>query len=531
MFPRIKTVKSGGKTYKYYQIVQNTYKNGQSRQKVICTLGRVDDYDPSFADDLAETLSDFTSKATVMSSPEDCHHIWSKEYGSIYVLEKLFEELKLTDILKSQLKDREYEFPVISAIKGMVFNRALAANSKRSTYEWLNQDVYFPKADNLKLHHLYRALDFLIENKEEIEDRIFDNLRNLFNLDVTVVFYDCSLIDMYGETSDLIEYSRKGRPQALLSFVLSRDGMPISHKLLPGNTIDINTVIEAMQELKQRYSIEKCIFVGDRGMVSRKKLDKLEEMGFDFIVGVKSNQWKEVTEDVLTTRGRYAEISDNLKVKEVKVNGYRYIICYNPIQAKRDKNIRESVIESLEEAIDGLDPDSKKAAELYGHQYKRRFLRKLKDGTFKIDRSQIRADEKLDGKYILYTSADEKNYNKEEIASTYKKLSNIERSFRSLKSLHELEPVFHHADRRIKAHVFICILAHLLERQMEKKFKKENFTMTAAKALEHLSRMKITRAHIKDKKFLIRTETQEEMNNIFKALHYQPPKRVDTVSE
>ena len=106
-------------------------------------------------------------------------------------------------------------------------------------------------------------------------------------------------------------------------------------------------------------------------------------------------------------------------------------------------------------------------------------------------------------------------------------MSNIERSFRSLKSLHELEPVFHHADRRIKAHVFICILAHLLERHMEKKFSKENFTMTAAKALEHLSRMKITRAHIKDKKFLIRTETQKEMNNIFKALHCQPPKRID----
>ena len=531
MFVRTKKVKTGGKTYEYYQIVKNTYKNGQSRQKVICTLGRADDYDPEFADELADTLSEFTGKVTVLSSMDDCHHVWSKEYGSVYVLEKLWDELKLTDILSTYLQGREFEFDVITAIKAMVFNRCIAAESKRSTFDWMNKDVHLPETEDLELHHLYRSLDFLIENKEKIENRIYENLKNLFNLDVTVVFYDCSLINMYGETPELIQYSRKGKPQALLSFVMSRDGLPISHNVLPGNTMDINTVIDAMQDLKKRYSIGKCIFVGDRGMVSRKKLDKLEDMNFDFIVGVKSNQWKEVKEDVLSTRGSYAKISDTLKVKKKEIDDYRYIICYNPKQAERDKKIRESVIESLEEAIEGLDPDSKKAAELYGHKYKRRFLRKLKDGTLKIDRMQIREDEKLDGKYILYTSTDEEELDKKEIASTYKKLSNIERSFRSLKSLQEMEPVYHHADRRIESHVFICILAHLLERLMEKKFEKEDLDMTAAKALEHLSRMKLTKTELKDKKFLIRTDTTEEINKVFKALHYQHPKRVQHISE
>jgi transposase len=526
MYSRVKKVKTGGKTYKYYQIVESRYKNGQSRQKVLLTLGRVDDFDPSFADELAATLSEFTSKTTVLSSLDDCHHLWSKEYGNVYVLEKLWNELKLTDIMGKYLEQHEYEFDVIAAIKAMVFNRAIDANSKRSAHEWMQKDVYLPETEDLQLHHLYRALDFLIEHKKGIEGKIYDNLKDLFNLDVTVVFYDCSLFDMYGETSQLVQYSRKSKTQVLLSFVLSRDGLPISHEVLPGNTSDINTVIEAMQKLKQRYPIGKCIFVGDRGMVSREKLNKLEDMGFDFIVGVKSNQWKEVKEDVLSTRGRYTKVADNLKVKETEVNGYRYIICYNPLQAKRDQETRKSIIEYLKEEIDGLDPESKKAARLYGARFKGRYLRRLKDGTLKIDKMQIREDEKLDGKYILYTSTDSKDLDREEIATTYKRLSNIERSFRSLKSLHDLEPVFHHADRRIKAHVFICILAHLLERLMEKKFAQEDHDIIADRALKHLSRMEITKAELKDKKVLIRTDSQKEVSNIFKSLHYQPPSRV-----
>lgn len=524
MFSRVKKVKTGGKTYKYYQVVENRYKDGKSRQKVLLTLGRVDDFDPSFVDELVDTLSEFTGKTTVLSSLDDCHHKWSKEYGSVYVLEKLWDELELTKIMEKHLKHHNYEFDVIAAIKAMVFNRALDGDSKRSTSEWMKKDVYLPEAEELELHHLYRALDFLVDHKSEIEGEIYDNLKDLFNLNVTVVFYDCSLFDMYGEASDLVQYSRQGDSQVLLSFVLSRDGLPISHQVLPGNTADINTVIEAMQELKERYSIGKCIFVGDRGMVSREKLNKLEDMQFDFIVGVKSNQWKEVKEEVLSTRGRYTEVADNLKVKETEVNGYRYIICYNPLQAKRDKQTRESVIKHLKEEIDGLDPDSKKAANLYGDKFKGRYLRRLKDGTLKINKMQIREDEKLDGKYILYTSTD---LDREEIAATYKRLNNIERSFRSLKSLHNMEPVFHYANRRIKAHVFVCILAHMLERLMEKKFAREDFEMTADRALEHLSRMKLTRTELNDKKFLIRTETQEEMNNIFQALHYQPPSRVE----
>lgn len=293
---------------------------------------------------------------------------------------------------------------------------------------------------------------------------------------------------------------------------------------MPGNTPDIDTVKMTLEKLDKRFSINKCIFVGDRGMVSHKKLKEIRSLSYEYIVGVRLNQWKEVKGEVLTTPGRYTKIEDNMFVKETETGGKRYLICYNPSQAERDKHTREEVIEELQEAIDGLDPSSKEASRLYGHQYKGRYLRKLKDDTLKIDRSQIREDEKYDGKYILLTS--EKELSKETIVKNYKRLSNIERSFRSLKSLHKVDPVYHYVDRRIDAHVGICVLGHLLERVMEQKMEEANFSITATAAIEELGRMKVTKTQIKDTDYLIRTDSTPQMVDIFKALHYRLPCRV-----
>lgn len=529
MFVRTKTVKTDKKEYNYYQLVESVYKKGRRRQKVVMTLGRVEDFDRSRVDKIVSALQGYTDRIEVLESMEDCHHLWSKDYGNVFVLERLWKDLGLDWIFRDLLRSHNYQFDVESAIKGMVFGRAIDARSKRSTYEWLERQVYRPDAEQVDLHHLYRALDFLVSHKTAVESWLYGKLRNLFAMDVSVIFYDCSLVDTYGEEAEVVRRSRNHKNQFLISLVLSKDGLPIGHEVLPGNTPDIKTVKDAMQNLKDRYSIGRCIFVGDRGMVSQKKLDELEGLGYEYIVGVKLNQWKEVKDEVLTRAGRYSEIKDNLHVKEISVNGKRYLICYNPFEAERDKRTREELISYLEDEIDGLDPATKKAAELYGDQYKGRFLRRLKDGTLRVDRSKVRDDEKYDGKYILLTS--EKELSAEEIATTYKQLWRIERSFRSLKSIHDLEPVFHSTDERIRAHACLCVLSHLLERLLERKLEAEGLEMTASRALKTLGEMRVTKVQLKKKEYLIRTDTTPEMNEIFQALHYRPPTRIEALVE
>jgi len=142
----------------------------------------------------------------------------------------------MDDIISELLGDRQFEFDVHGAVKGMVINRAINARSKLSTFEWMDRDMYYPEREELELHHLYRALGFLISHKNTIEGRILSNLTDLFSMDVSVVFYDCSLVDMHSESSQLVEYFRKGRTQSLVSLVMSRDRLPIAHEVLPGNT-------------------------------------------------------------------------------------------------------------------------------------------------------------------------------------------------------------------------------------------------------------------------------------------------------
>jgi hypothetical protein len=171
------------------------------------------------------------------------------------------------------------------------------------------------------------------------------------------------------------------------------------------------------------WSLFRLHFVGDREMVSQKRLDQLKGLRYDYVVGVKRNQWKEAEEQVLTTPGRFTEVKDNLRVKETLVNGKRYLICYNPYQAKEDSLTREAVVKQLEQEIKDLDPSTKKAVELYSHDYKGRFLRRLKDGSLRIDRARVREDEKYDGKRVLLTS--EEALPKDEVAMLCKQLARI----------------------------------------------------------------------------------------------------------
>jgi len=529
MFTRTKTVKSNGKVYRYVQLVESYRDNGTPKQRVILNLGRKEDFDGSQADEIASALKKHTSHLAVIDPEEDCHHKWAKNYGDVFVMQRIWKELKLDELLNKLLKEREYEFDVKNAIQAMVLNRIIDAKSKLSTYEWLQEEVYWPHISELELHHLYRALDFLIEYKPQLERDLYNQMVSLLNYDCSVVFYDCSLVDMYGESPELVNYSRKGEMQFLISLILSRDGLPLGHEVLSGNTPEINTVEETLSRLKGRFKVGRCIFVADRGMVSQDKLKKIRSKGYKFIVGIRRNQWKEVNTEVLARPGRYKKVSENLRVKEVETERGRYIICHNPLQAMRDKELREQVVAELTEEIENLDPDSKKAAELYGHRYKGRFLRRLKDGTLRIDKSQVREDERYDGKYILLTN--DPDLDKEEIATTYKHLSQIERSFRSLKSLHDMEPVYHYADRRIRAHVAVCVLAHLLERVLERKLASGGLEMTAERALRTLGRMKAIRADIDGEPYLFRTKGNEKINAIFKALHYRPPSRVERLAD
>lgn len=536
MFVRRKRVRSGQGTLTYVQLVENYRRDGKVRQKVLLTVGREDQLPPGRVDEIVGALKDWTERAVVLESVEELSLASGRSFGGVHVLERLWDELALDRILARLLKRRAYTSDVTAAIRAMVFNRCLDPHSKLGTLEWAQGDAWLPDTEGMGPQNLYRALDFLVEHKETVEKALYAHMTDLFCLDVSLVFYDTTLVNVSSEPEadeerQLVQYSRKKTSQFLLALALSRDGLPFAHEVLPGNTTDVVTVKTAIDKLRRQFGVRQVMFVGDRGTVSEENLKWLRSQDVHYIVGAPMRRTKEVRDSVLGTAGRYQQLEENLHVKEVEVEGRRYVICLNPEEAVRDLKTRESIVAYLEEALkDPPGPGTKEAAALFCHPVYGRYLCRLPDGTLKLDRTRLKAEARYDGKYVLHTSHPE--LTREEVARAYRQLMMVERSFRSLKSLEELAPVYHWKDRRIKGHVFVCVLAHLLERVMERRLAQGGVQgLTASRALRILSRVQLVPVQIRDHRWLVRTDLSPDAAAIFNALHYRVPPKIQPLPQ
>jgi transposase len=324
----------------------------------------------------------------------------------------------------------------------------------------------------------------------------------------------------YGHSKD----RRPDLPQVVIGLAVTKEGIPVKCWVLPGNTSDMKTVKMVQDELRQ-WKLGRCIWVMDRGMNSEENRVILQRAGGHYILGEKLRDASGKYKEALSCRGRYHEVRDNLKVKEV-VTGEgqrrrRYVVVYNPEQAKKDKATREKTLKRIEESLKALEGrESKKAfCALLTDRTMGRYLKQLKSGKVKIDRRKVKAEEALDGKYLLSTSDD--SLSAEDVALGYKQLLEVERAFRTLKSTLDLRPVYHRKDERIKAHVLLCFFALVLIRIAETR---TGLTWERIRAL--MQRMHIVEIQTKDGRILQRTELTPEQSNILKKLNISPPPKV-----
>jgi hypothetical protein len=219
------------------------------------------------------------------------------------------------------------------------------------------------------------------------------------------------------------------------------------------------------------WSLGRVIWVADRGFTSKANRRFLQAGAGGYIIGEKLRSGSAEAAAALSRQGRYKTVAGNLQVKEVRLpEADRFIICYNPDQAVRDAAVRDKLISALEETIAGSDAlTAGKRAELRGKISMmpglNRFLRVTPGGLLRTDKARAKAEENLDGKYLL-RSADPQ-MSAEDIALGYKQLLEVERGWRDMKSVLDLRPVYHRLEERIRAHVILCWLALLLIRVAE----------------------------------------------------------------
>ncbi|NNF97588.1 MAG: IS1634 family transposase, partial [Halobacteria archaeon] len=301
MFPRIMKVPKPNKTYQYLVISESVRVKGKgSTTRNIANLGNIEKFQPQ---DIANLIDGFIRlfELDQYSLTDDLEILESLEHGTILLWRKLWDTLGLSDIIKRKvrLQERHVALAVEKYIELMVVNRCVDPLSKLGATRWVERTCYKAMkgyADlSLDVNHFYRSMDYLLRHKDEIELEIFERLRNLFSINVKLTFYDITSSYFYTDNCEIGAngYSRDNRSdleQIVIGVVTSYEGYPIKHYVFEGNAKDETTVEEVVAALKSDYNIEETTFVGDRGMITRLNLSRIEEEGYDYILGVKHRQ-------------------------------------------------------------------------------------------------------------------------------------------------------------------------------------------------------------------------------------------------
>ena len=379
-----RTKKSG--TRSYLQVVDNRWEDGRSRQRVVATLGRLEQLQQTGQlDALLASGARFAQSVLLLSAHAEGRlpTIATRRIGPGLVFQRLWQQTGCQNVVEELLQGRRFEFDVERAVFLTVLHRLFAPGSDRAADQW-RADYQLPGCEALQLHHLYRTMAWLGEQlpsdqqqgqtpfaprctKDRIEEGLFAHRRDLFT-DLHLVFFDTTSIYFEGQGGDELGqrgFSKDHRPdlyQMVVGAVLDGQGRPICCELWPGNTTDVTTLLPVVDRLRSRFGVRRVCVVADRGMISQETIAALErdERGWQYILGARMRSQNEVKDEVLSRAGRYRVVHPKrvqskdpspLKVKEVWVDDRRYVVCLNEDEARKDAADREAIVAALREQL------------------------------------------------------------------------------------------------------------------------------------------------------------------------------------
>jgi len=536
----VRTKGTGG--YKYLQIVENYRQDSKIKQRVLLTLGRKEQLVGSGKlDNLARSLLRFSEKLRVVEAHRDggLKARSAVSIGPALIFGRLWEELEIDRIIEGLLEGRKYQFSLERAIFLTVLHRLFDPGSDRAAERW-REDFRIEGTEGIGLHHLYRAMEWLGEElpeaeqygatpfsprctKDKIEERLFERNRDLFS-SLDLVFFDTTSLSFEGEGGESIGqygFSKNHRPdlkQMVVGAVLDEKGRPICCELWPGNTADMKTLLPVVDRLRGRFHLSSICVVADRGMISAETIAELEsgQRGVEYILGVRMRKQKEVREEIVKDQGGYEKVEIGsskkkgprvLEIKEVVIEGRRYIITHNPEQAKKDAADRAAIVESLRERM----KQGEKA--LIGNKGYRKYV-KASGTNFTIDEEKIKEEAFFDGKWVLRTNS---RLTAAEVALKYKELWMVEHIFRSVKSILETQPIYHRCDETIRGHVFCSFLALVVMKELQVRMEAKGFTHEWEEIRRDLEALEEVEVEKDSEIYYLRTDLRGVCHDIFRA--------------
>jgi hypothetical protein len=551
-----------GGVVRYVALAHNRRVDGRIRPDVLMNLGRVDQVDVAGLRRLAASINKHfgdgeglcdAAEAGAVAGAAPLEVIDARTIGAVWLLDQLWHRLEVAAAVRTATDARRFTTNMERVLFALVANRAVAPMSKLSAAEWAREDAAIPGLSTMDEDHAYRAMDLLVDadTTGRVQESVFFAVANLLNLEVDLPFFDTTssyferddeddgadALRRYGHSKD----HRSDLPQIIIGLAVTREGIPVRCWCWPGNSNDQQVLAEVRDDMRD-WRLGRVITVVDRGFCSADNLAYLRRAGGHYIAGMRMRDGNPLVEQVLSRQGRYQHVRDNRRVKEIRLDATdaRFVVCHHPEQADRDRQQRDDAVARIQAELAHIAEqrarDTKRPrgdttrqrneaahvraeCALRDHPTLGRWLTQQPNGRLRINTAKVKAEQRLDGKYLIATS--DPHISTEDVAVGYKNLLEAERGFRDLKSTLLLRPVFHRLEHRIRAHVLICWLALLLTRVAER---------GSGQTWRNINRQlgRITQVTLVGPAGTVAQTTPlgGEQNAIYQALSAQPPARI-----
>lgn len=534
----------------YYHLVESYRDDGKVRQRTLMSLGRAGE---DRMDDVISAIGKHKDVLTIIDLAKNISVADTFILGPLLVLERMFEQSGIDRVLTRIAKEHsQLGFDLRKLVFTMVASRFVKPGSKLKIFEcW--QKRFYPEmlVGDIALHQLYRALTILSDHKESIETDLFWQDRDLLSEEIDVVLYNLTTLRFESTMAGGLRqfgYSKERRSdctQVVLGLLVKPDGIPVGFEVYPGNTFEGKTVSDIVKKMRDKFKVRRFIFVGDRGLFSRKNLEAMrgsnQEDNGEFIVGMKLGVFKDRHEEFYDL-SRYTKISDELAFYETEHEGDRCIITWSRARAERDIKAREDILQKIRKKLAKKKITSK---EFVTNTTYKRYVVGLNDGkNFTINDKAILEDAKKDGFFGVLTNIN--NMHAKDIVTHYKSLWIIEDAFGEIKGNLKARPVFHWTDHNIVGHLTMCFLAYLCEALMTKALREKNIMLespaikkeiikprplTVVEAMRELQEVRAIPVQIKSTTMWVRTDIAGNAQKLFAAIGLKPPPKVLRLSK
>ena len=449
---------------------------------------------------------------------------------------KLFDELNLNSIFAYPSRNKRS----IEHFKNIVLARIAKPDSKRASVNMLEENFGI----SMNLDSVYKMMDKLNDKSiEKLNTLAYNKTKELFGEKIDVIYFDATTLYFESFTED--EFKKNGyskdrkfnQPQVVLALMVTKEGLPIGYEAFAGDTFDGHTLIPSLKVLREKYNIDKVVYVADSGMFNNdnlKELEELEKHEFNYIVGARIKKLSKSIKEQIVNQENYKELNADKRVARFTLdNGRKLVVTYSKKRAKKDRADREKGIIKLKAK---LEKEKSVKSHLSNHGYKKYLQleeseensqnknssnnkKNSCDLTIVLNEDKIKEDEKWDGLKGLVVNANSTLSN-EEILTQYNNLWQVEESFRITKHDLKIRPIYHWTPKRVKAHLAISFTAYMLTRYLEYRVRLQ-YKKLSPKVIRNLL-LNVQKSIVYDKqkkiKYIIPSKIKPEAKKIYNLM-------------